>query len=113
MNNETVTVKRIGPKSALKFGAVVGLVVGVVYFVLALFAAIELRCVLERLLLLLLFLLGGAVGGGLSGLMMAWIYNIALNLTGGLQLEVSFGRDDKDAGADVPPSVGSMMSPDE
>ena len=63
------------------------------------------------MLLLVLFLLGGVVAGGLSGLMMAWIYNIALNLTGGLQLEISFGRDELDKG--VPPSIGSMMSPDE
>ena len=111
MNTETVTVKRIGPKSALKFGAVVGLVVGVIYALLGQFAAIELRGIVERLLLLVVFLLGGVVAGGLSGLMMAWIYNIALNLTGGLQLEVSFGRDEVDKG--VPPSIGSMMSHDE
>ena len=33
MTNERVTVKRIGPTSALKFGAVVGLVAGAIYFV--------------------------------------------------------------------------------
>ncbi|MCY4024329.1 MAG: hypothetical protein OXF32_12875 [Anaerolineaceae bacterium] len=111
MNTETVTIRRIGPTSALKFGAVVGLVVGVLYFVLALFSVIEIRGTVERLVMLVMFLFIGVLAGGLSGLVGAWVYNIALNLTGGLQLEVSFGRDEKDGG--VPPAIGSMMSHDE
>ena len=113
MNTETVTIKRIGPTSALKFGAVVGLVVGVVYFALALFSVSAASGTLERLALFLTFLLVGPVVGGLSGLVSAWVYNIALNLTGGLQLEVSLGRDEAGRNADGPPSVGSMMSHDE
>ena len=113
MTNETVTIKRIGPKSALKFGAVVGLVVGVIYFVLALFSVIEVRGTIERLVMLVMFLVIGVLIGGLSGLVMAWIYNVALNLTGGLQLEVSFGRDGAGKDSDLPPSIGSMMATDE
>ena len=111
MNNETVTIRRIGPRSALKFGAVVGLVVGVFYFVLALLTDSEYEGTMDGIVLIAVFLFIGVMVGGLSGLMMAWIYNIALNLTGGLQLEVSLGRDEVDKG--VPPSIGSMMSHDE
>ena len=33
------------------------------------------------------------MGGGASALVAAWVYNIALNLTGGLQLEISVESD--------------------
>lgn len=109
MNTETVTIKRIGPTSALKVGAVVGLLIGALYFVLALLGVIF--AAVDRLALLVVMLLTGVVTGGLSGLVMAWVYNVALNLTGGLQLEVSLGRDEKGKG--VPPSIGSMMYDEE
>lgn len=112
MNSETVTIRRIGPTSALKFGAVVGLVVGVIYFVLALLTDIEFEGSIDGFVLIAVFLLVGVVAGGLSGLVGAWVYNVALKLTGGLQLEVSLGRETTDRGADAPPAIGSMLSHD-
>lgn len=113
MISERVTVKRIGPTSALKVGATVGLLVGVLYFVLALLSFIEIDDTMGRLLLFVIMLLPGVVFGGISGLVTAWFYNIAFNLTGGLRLEVSFGRDGDGVDKGVAPSIGSMMSNDE
>lgn len=113
MSTEEVTIKRIGPTSALKVGATVGLLVGVLYFVLALLSFIEIGDTIGRLLLFVILLLLGVAFGGISGLVTAWFYNIAFNLTGGLQLEVSFGRDGDDNGKGVPPAIGSMMSHEE
>ncbi|MDE0609184.1 MAG: hypothetical protein OXH77_04640 [Anaerolineaceae bacterium] len=108
MNTETVTIKRIGPTSALKVGALVGLILGVIYAALG---NLVINDAAEGRAMIIVAVLGGAVGGGISALVAAWVYNMALRLTGGLQLEVSFGRDEKDKG--VPPSFGSMMSSDE
>ncbi|MDD9957225.1 MAG: hypothetical protein OXP68_13530 [Anaerolineaceae bacterium] len=108
MNTETVTIKRIGPTSALKVSAAVGLVLGVVYAALG---NLVINDAAERRAMIIVAVLGGAVGGGISGMVMAWIYNMALRLTGGLQLEISVGLDEKDKR--VPPSIGSMMSSDE
>ena len=110
MNAETVIIKRIGPASALKVGTAVGLVLGVIYAVLG---NLVIDDAAERLALLCAVVLGGAIGGGISALVAAWVYNIALNLTGGLQLEVSFEGDEAGKHKGVPPSVGSMMSHDE
>ncbi len=113
MTSETVTIKRIGPTSALKVGAVVGLVVGALYFGLTLLTAVPIGGNSARLALFITLPIFGVVVGGLSGLVTAWVYNVALNLTGGLQLEVDFGRDEAGKHKNVPPSVGSMMSYDE
>lgn len=110
MSTEEVTVKRIGPTSALKVGTAVGLVLGVIYAVLG---NLFIDDAAGRLALLCAVIFGGAIGGGISALVAAWVYNIALNLTGGLQLEVSFGRDGDGKDKGVPPAIGSMMSHDE
>ena len=90
MISEKVTIRRIGPTSALKAGAAVGLVLGVLYAVLG---NLFIDDSAGRLALLCGVVIGGAVGGGVSALVAAWVYNIALNLTGGLQLEISFEND--------------------
>ncbi len=114
MSNERVTVKRIGPTSALKVGAAIGLVVGLLYLALALLTFIPIDGSNSRVGLFVVVLpILGVVGGGVCGLMTAWVYNIAFNVTGGLHLEVSFGRDGDGADKGVPPSIGSMMSHDE
>ncbi len=111
MNIERVTIRRIGPTSALKAGAAVGLVLGVIYAVLG-------NLVIDdsagRLALLCGVVIGGAVGGGVSALVGAWVYNIALNLTGGLKLEISFENDGDAAakGKQGPESLGSFMPDD-
>ncbi len=90
MNSEKITIKRIGPTSALKAGAAVGLVLGVLYAVLG---NLFIDDSVGRLALLCGVVFSGAVGGGVSALVAAWVYNIALNLTGGLQLEISVESD--------------------
>lgn len=110
MISERVTVKRIGPASALKIGAVVGLVMGVIYAVLV---TLFIDDAAERVALLCTLVFVGPIGGGISAPVAAWVYNIAFNVTGGLHLEVSFGRDGDGADKGVPPSIGSMMSHDE
>ena len=90
MTTERVTIKRIGPSSALKAGVVVGLVLGVIFVVLG---ALTIGDAAERRAMLFAGIFGGPVGGGASALVAAWVYNIALNLTGGLQLEISFESD--------------------
>ena len=111
MISEKVTIRRIGPTSALKAGTAVGLVLGVLYAVLG-------NLVIEdsagRLALLCGVVIGGAVGGGVSALVAAWVYNIALNLTGGLQLEVSFVNEAHEPGKrkQGPESLGGMMQDD-
>ena len=111
MITEKITIRRIGPSSALKAGAAVGLVLGVLYAVLG---NLFIDDSAGRLALLCGVVIGGAVGGGVSALVAAWVYNIALNLTGGLQLEISF-EDDTGALAkrkQGPESLGSMMQDD-
>ncbi len=90
MITEKVTIRRIGPSSALKAGAAVGLVLGVLYAVLG---NLFIDDSAGRLALLCGVVFSGAVGGGVSALVAAWVYNIALNLTGGLQLEISVEND--------------------
>ncbi len=111
MTTERVTIKRIGPTSALKAGAVVGLVLGVLYAVLG---NLFIDDSASRLALLCGVVIGGAVGGGVSALVAAWVYNIALNLTGGLQLEISFENDGAAAskGKHGPHSIGDLMQDD-
>ena len=50
----------------------------------------------------------------MSALVGAWVYNIALNLTGGLKLEISFENDGDAAakGKQGPESMGSFMPDD-
>ena len=110
MTTEEVTIKRIGPTSALKVGTAVGLVLGVIYAVLV---TLVIDDAAERLALLCTIVFGGVFVSGISALVAAWVYNVALNLTGGLQLEVAFDRDEAGKHKGVPPSVGSMMSYDE
>ena len=111
MITEKVTIRRIGPTSALKAGAAVGLVLGVLYAVLG---NLFIDDSAGRLALLCGVVFSGAVGGGVSALVGAWVYNIALNLTGGLQLEISAESDGAAASKrkQGPESLGSMMQDD-
>ena len=111
MTTEKITIRRIGPKSALKAGAAVGLVLGVLYAVLG---NLFIDDSAGRLALLCGVVFSGAVGGGVSALVAAWVYNIALNLTGGLQLEISVESDGAAAskGKRGSQSLGDFMQDD-
>lgn len=123
MNNETVTIKRIGPTSALKVGAAMGILGGAFFFILTivlvaptLFPAAgypdlhaEVNDFNNRVRVLSISALGGAISGAVLALVSAWVYNVALNLTGGLQLEVSFGPDGADKEKGAPPTIASPM----
>lgn len=91
MNREKVTIKRIGPTSALKVGASVGLVSGLIYAVFALlFLPVFYVGARDGLIAFIGVLLGGTGGGAIGALVTAWVYNIFLGIAGGLQLEIEF-----------------------
>ena len=113
MITEKITIKRIGPTSALKAGAVVGLAVGIALAIHGLISS-PYRAQFNFQVIQVLGIIVVAILGGIFAMISSILFNIALNLTGGLQLEISVENDAAAASKrkQGPESLGSMMRDD-